>query len=90
LGRSRQILPKHAPTGERLSKILDPASVDSEVGVAQARGRSDRNDLLGGPKVKFEVVNEAEQRASALRVKVVPSLLHDTGSRELRHLLPDS
>jgi hypothetical protein len=38
--------------------------------------------------MKLEVVDEAEDRASALRVKIVPGLLDDLGARELRHGLP--
>jgi hypothetical protein len=86
--RSPWTLPKRAKSGERSAKILDPAPVDAEVGVAEARGRSDGDDPLGGPKMKLEVVDEAEDRASALRVKIVPGLLRDLGARELRHGLP--
>ena len=36
LGRNPRTLPKHAATGESRPKTLDPAPVDSEVGVTQA------------------------------------------------------
>ena len=59
--RNQLALPKHAPTGERGPKALDPAPVDAQVGVTQTRGRSDRDDLLGGSKLKLEVIDEAEE-----------------------------
>jgi hypothetical protein len=86
---SRLALPKHAATGESSPEGLDPAPVDAQVGVTQTRGRSDRDDLLGGSKLKLEVIDEAEERAAALCVKVVRSFLHDAAARQLRDGLPD-
>jgi hypothetical protein len=37
--------------------------------------------------VKFQVINEAEEGASALRMKVVRRLSHDPSTRELRYEL---
>jgi hypothetical protein len=37
--------------------------------------------------VEFKVINEAEQGASALSVKVTRRLIHDTSTRQLRHEL---
>ena len=38
--------------------------------------------------MKFKVINEAEQGASALSMKVVCRLTHDTSTRELQYELP--
>jgi len=39
--------------------------------------------------VKFKVINETEQRASALSVKVVRRFSHNTSTRHLRYDLSD-
>jgi hypothetical protein len=38
--------------------------------------------------VEFKVINEAEQGASALSVKVTRRLIHDLSTRQLRHEFP--
>jgi hypothetical protein len=88
--RNTPELPQRAPARERSAKSLHPASVDTEIGVAETRCRADRNDILGGPQVEFEVVDEPEQQASTLDVKVFRGLLHDLSTRQLRYGLPDA
>ena len=56
---------------QHASQTLDSPAVDAEIAVSQPRRRAHRNDILRGPEVQLQIIDEAEESAAAFGVKVI-------------------
>jgi hypothetical protein len=55
---------------ERFPNCLDPFPVDAHVTVADARRRAYRDDPVFRTEVKFDIIDEAKDRAAGLDVEI--------------------
>ena len=89
----RPVRPRSLENDATLSKDLaqpfDAPSIYTQVGMADARCRTDRNKVFRRAKMKLQVIDEAEQSASAFRVDIVRRLLDHGRPGQTRDLLSE-
>ena len=84
----RKDSPNNATCSKRRTEPLDSPPIDTQVGMANARGRTDRNKVGRCSKMKLEIVYKAEQSTRALGVEIVRGLLDHGRAGQTRDLLP--
>jgi hypothetical protein len=75
---------------KRFTKPFDSPPIHSQVRIANTGSRPDRDNTVRPAKMKLEIVNETEEHAYTLGVKIVFAFLHYGRAGKSCDLLQDS
>ena len=70
---------------ERIANLVHPSAIDTQIGITDAGCRANLNHSGIGVDEKFEVVNKAEEAATALKMKIIFILSHELCAGHLAH-----